>query len=399
MNLLFIFATSAFFLWIIREIFLWASVWQDNEYRVDRLLLSLRNQRVRKTLFFTLQGFFTGIIFLGYIFVVFYDSYLVYYQIIVFCLYLYQAFVFVKEIYLNSLRKPVLTTRVIFIIFFSFGVLVLLYSFQLMDRFFWLVLLDLLVAPLVSLLVFIFAFPIELYVDIQQAKAAQLIAEHPDLIVIGVTGSYGKSATKDSIAEILSKKFKILKTNGHDNTALGIASTIVKGLKRHTQVLIVEIGGYKREEVQAIASLLKPKIAVVTGINAEYISLFGSLENKKKANLDLVEAVQKDGLVIFNGDNRDTVSLYKKTKKAKALCMVLPLHKGNRLDTADSSDIVAFHIVEKHASLSCDIRFKNQTIHLVLPDFTLQSLEYLLPAIYVADYLGMKVSEIKKVLK
>jgi UDP-N-acetylmuramoyl-tripeptide--D-alanyl-D-alanine ligase len=218
----------------------------------------------------------------------------------------------------------------------------------------------------------------------QIEKAAKLIEKQKKLIIIGVTGSYGKSATKDFIAEILGKKFKVLKTQGKNNTALGIANTIVKGLKNDTQVFVAEIGGYKRGEVKTVAEFIHPQIGVITGINNRYLSLFGSLENKKKANFELMQSLPKNGLAIFNGNNKDTKGLYKKTRKPKILTF--------------TEDIQAANLIERQKTISFDVRIKNRSIHFAALHLKAQEIENLLPAIYLASYLGIKGIEIKKLV-
>ncbi|MDO8515166.1 MAG: Mur ligase family protein, partial [bacterium] len=84
-------------------------------------------------------------------------------------------------------------------------------------------------------------------------------------IVIGITGSYGKSSTKELLTHVLSLKFKVAKTPKNVNSEIGIAQTVLK-LKGDEEVFVVEMGAYKRGEIKAICNIVKPKIGIITGI-------------------------------------------------------------------------------------------------------------------------------------
>lgn len=112
--------------------------------------------------------------------------------------------------------------------------------------------------------------------------------------VIGVTGSYGKSSTKEMLFEVLSKKFRVVSTPKNVNTEIGVAQTVLKW-KGDEEVAIVEMGAYKRGEIKAICQLVKPKIGIITGIGDQHLSLFGSMENIKKAKYELIESLPVDG--------------------------------------------------------------------------------------------------------
>ena len=112
--------------------------------------------------------------------------------------------------------------------------------------------------------------------------------------VIGVTGSYGKSSTKEMLFEVLLKKFRVVSTPKNVNTEIGVAQTVLKW-KGDEEVAIVEMGAYKRGEIKAICQLVKPKIGIITGIGDQHLSLFGSIENIKKAKYELIESLPVDG--------------------------------------------------------------------------------------------------------
>ncbi len=131
-----------------------------------------------------------------------------------------------------------------------------------------------------------------------------------NIVVIGITGSYGKSSTKEFLFQILKDKFKVKKTPGNINTAVGVAKTALFGIDGTEDIFIVEMGAYKVGEIKAICDIVKPKIGILTGIGVQHIALFGSFENIKKAKYELIESLpEKDGLALFNGENKYCLEL------------------------------------------------------------------------------------------
>lgn len=116
-------------------------------------------------------------------------------------------------------------------------------------------------------------------------------------VVIGVTGSYGKSSTKELLYQVLKTKFKVAKTPGNTNSEIGVAQSLLS-LKGDEEVFIVEMGAYKMGEIKAICNIVRPKIGVITGLGDQHLSLFGSLENLRRAKYELVESLPKDGLAL-----------------------------------------------------------------------------------------------------
>ncbi len=123
--------------------------------------------------------------------------------------------------------------------------------------------------------------------------------EFPNLLVIVITSSYGKTSVKEFLGEILSKNFRVLKTEKHINAEIGIAKTILEKLRPEHQILIAEIGAYERGKIREVCQMLKPKIGILTGIGSQHLSTFGSLENIKKAKYELIESLPKNGIAII----------------------------------------------------------------------------------------------------
>src|SRR5205823_9234798 len=113
---------------------------------------------------------------------------------------------------------------------------------------------------------------------IVQAAAVRL-RRRPDLIVIGVTGSYGKTSTKEVLATLHGAPYRVCKTAGSVNTPVGIARTVLRGLRPEHQVVVVEMGAYVRGNIRGLARLARPRIGVLTAIGEQHLERFGSVEN------------------------------------------------------------------------------------------------------------------------
>ena len=136
-------------------------------------------------------------------------------------------------------------------------------------------------------------------------KAIQDLATYKrmqyDIPVVAVTGSVGKTSTKDMIASVLEKKYKVLKTQGNNNNHIGLPFTLLK-LKDHTAV-VVEMGMNHFGEISVLTNIAKPTICVITNIGTAHIGNLGSRENILKAKLEILEGMKKNGTVIVNNDN------------------------------------------------------------------------------------------------
>lgn len=134
--------------------------------------------------------------------------------------------------------------------------------------------------------------------------AKKKLAAMPDLIVIGVTGSYGKTSTKHVLTKLLSEKYNVLMTPGSFNTTMGVVRTIREQLSATHQVFVVEMGAKNRGDIKEICDLVKPKYGIISSIGPQHLETFGSMENIAATKFELAEAVRKNGGVMFlNYDN------------------------------------------------------------------------------------------------
>ena len=166
------------------------------------------------------------------------------------------------------------------------------------------------------LLVLSFQIPSAIWRGILISKARVKRVKFKDLLVIGITGSYGKTSTKEFLYTILSEKFgdnRVLKTKEHQNSEIGVSQCILNDLKPEHEIFIVEMGAYNRGGIKLLCDIANPKIGILTGINEQHMATFGSQENIIKGKYELVESLPPDGLAFFNAKNKYCVELYQKT--------------------------------------------------------------------------------------
>lgn len=118
--------------------------------------------------------------------------------------------------------------------------------------------------------------------------------------VVAITGSVGKTSTKDIIASVVSTKYKTIKTEGNNNNNIGLPMTILK-LKDH-EAMVIEMGMNHFGEISLLTDIARPTLAVITNIGTSHIGNLGSRENILKAKMEILEGMETPKIVI-NNDN------------------------------------------------------------------------------------------------
>ena len=132
-------------------------------------------------------------------------------------------------------------------------------------------------------------------------KLAAYKREMYDIPVIAVTGSVGKTSTKDIIASVMSQEYNVLKTEGNYNNQLGVPLTILR-LKDHS-AMVIELGMNQLGEISTLSQIAKPTVAVITNVGTAHIGNLGSRQNILKAKLEILEGLKSDGELVINNDN------------------------------------------------------------------------------------------------
>jgi UDP-N-acetylmuramoyl-tripeptide--D-alanyl-D-alanine ligase len=227
-----------------------------------------------------------------------------YYSLVVLVVFMVEIFLYVikrrRILYPHPFARP----KPLFVLTFSVSTIIFLALVVSFDYpvGFSILIADLLLPIIVFIAVLLTWPPFMLLVSYKTKKAVNYMQTANNLKIIGVTGSYGKSTTKEYIYQILKTKYNVFKTPASHNTNIGIAETILSHNLSEYDYFICEVAAYKRGEIRDCVKLFagKLKIAVITGINEQHQSLFGSMDNTRRAKFELVEALSKDGVMVIN---------------------------------------------------------------------------------------------------
>lgn len=133
-------------------------------------------------------------------------------------------------------------------------------------------------------------------------EAAEILKSMPDLKVIGITGSYGKTSTKHYLNRILSEEYDVLMTPGSFNTTMGVIRTVREYMKPYNKVFICEMGAKQPGDIKEICDLVHPEIGIVTAVGPMHLETFKTLENVQRTKFELIDALPADGLAVVNND-------------------------------------------------------------------------------------------------
>ena len=133
-------------------------------------------------------------------------------------------------------------------------------------------------------------------------EASSILKSMPDLKVVGITGSYGKTSTKHYLERILGEDFEVLMTPGSFNTPMGVIRTVREMMKPYHQIFICEMGAKQRGDVKEICDLVNPEIGIITAVGPMHLESFKTMENVQATKFELADALPADGLAVVNND-------------------------------------------------------------------------------------------------
>lgn len=165
-------------------------------------------------------------------------------------------------------------------------------------------------------------------------KIATYKREGYNIPIIGVTGSVGKTSTKDILSSVMSKKYETLKTIGNYNNHIGVPLTVLR-LKNQTAA-VIEMGMNHSGEISVLTKIAKPTMAVITNVGTAHIGELGSRENILKAKLEILDGMEKDAPLIINNDNDMLHNWYLENKNTRKIIT---------FGIENQSDIMAKNIV------------------------------------------------------
>jgi len=212
--------------------------------------------------------------------------------------------------------------------------------------------------------------------------AKKMLSQRPDLIVIGVTGSYGKTSTKNFLYRILSEKYNTLVTPGNFNTTLGVVRTVREQLKPYHQVFIVEMGAKQVGDIKEICDLVHPSIGIVTAVGEMHLETFGSFENIQNTKFELIRALPSEGLGVINLDSAGIASYNDVPDNCRIIRYGI---------ASDNADVKAENVAYGHNGTSFDVAGQHYSTRLLGGGNILD----ILGSLVVAEQLGVEVARRK----
>lgn len=205
--------------------------------------------------------------------------------------------------------------------------------------------------------------------------------------VIGVTGSNGKTTTKDMIAAVLSSRFKVLKTEANFNNEIGLPLTLLKLTPEH-EAAVVEMGMRAPGEIRELTEIALPTLGVVTNVGETHMEILGSIENIAAAKAELVEAIGHDDVVILNADDPHVRAMQGKAQGRVVLYGLKPgaFVRAENIATATDDNLTT----------TFDCASPRGSFPVVLPAVGIHNVYNALAAIAVGWELGLKPSELKE---
>ena len=211
---------------------------------------------------------------------------------------------------------------------------------------------------------------------------ASYLRNHRPVKVVGVTGSVGKTSTRDMVYSVVKQKYKTLKTEGNYNNEIGLPLTILR--YHDEEVLVLEMGMNHLQEMSRLSMIARPDIACITNVGTAHIGELGSRENILKAKLEIINGMKEGSTLIINQDN-DMLQTVE-----------LPHLNVVRVGKGKEASIQASHIVLEETKSSIEVEYHGKKEIIEVPVQGEHNISNALIAIAVGIELNISLEDIKK---
>ncbi len=213
--------------------------------------------------------------------------------------------------------------------------------------------------------------------------AKKILRSQPDLKIIGLTGSYGKTSTKYILGRILSEKYNTVITPGSFNTPMGVVITVRNHLTPGTEVFVVEMGAKCVGDIAEICEIVHPETAIITSIGPQHLNTFGSIENVVSTKFELADEVKAGGgKVYLNVDNE-----YISAKQGE--------YDSITYSIGGKADIIAKNVKCDKNGLSFTVEYKDKKIKLTTELLGSHNVLNIMAAVGIAIDMGVSETDIK----
>lgn len=211
---------------------------------------------------------------------------------------------------------------------------------------------------------------------------ASYLRKHRPVKVVGVTGSVGKTSTRDMVYSVVKQKYKTLKTEGNYNNEIGLPLTILR--YNGEEVLVLEMGMNHLQEMSRLSMIARPDIACITNVGTAHIGELGSRENILKAKLEITDGMKEGSTLIINQDN-DMLQTVE-----------LPHLNVVRVGKNKEASIKAKNIVLEETKSSFEVEYQGKNEMIEVPVQGEHNISNALIAIAVGIELNIPLKDIKK---
>lgn len=218
-----------------------------------------------------------------------------------------------------------------------------------------------------------------------QKDAMRRLAARPDLIRIGITGSYGKTSTKFILGTILGEKYRVLVPPSSYNTPMGLTRVIREQLTDAHEVFLAEMGAKHVGDIAELVEMVHPTMGIVTSVGPQHLETFGSIEAVAKTKYELIEGLPADGCAFFPNDGAYTKAMYDKTTCKKYLYTLEGEGDVRAEEVCVSSAGSTFRVVYPGGEFSATTRLLGR-----------HNVQNILGCVAIALELGLSAEEIRR---
>ena len=232
--------------------------------------------------------------------------------------------------------------------------------------------------------------PLQNAVNARYLSAARRKLDEVAPVVIGVTGSFGKTSTKFAIENLIAPRGKVLATPGSYNTPLGVCRAINERLEQSHEYFVVEMGAYREGDIAELCRFVNPRIGVLTAVGPAHLERFGSMDAIRRAKYELIQSLRDDGVAIMNVDDPEVRALADATEHVRVVRYGLdqsarPDVSATDVSSAPNGTLVT--IVDRSTGDSVTARTRLLGKHAV---------GHILAAVAVARAVGVKLTDLEQ---
>ena len=349
-------------------------------------------------LFFDIDIFLVVIALIGFLITYDINPFSIVFIIVMIIICILEGLILRNRIKNDQQKKPLVITARVKRLIFTIGLLhIIVIAFMYINinnyRIVWLLLfiysLMIYLNTFVILIANIINKPVEALIILKfKRQAIAKLRSINGLKVVGITGSYGKTSSKNILSDILNVKYNTFPTPKNLNTPKGIMTCINNNLDKFCEIFIAEMGAYKMGEIKELCDFVHPKYGILTRIGNAHLMTFGSQENIQKGKFELIENLPSDGIGVLNGDDPLQVN-YNLKNKVKIIWI--------GIDNEDV-DCRAINIKCSNKGTSFDVVFRgdDNKYHFETKLLGKHNVYNILSGILLGYELGISISELQR---